>query len=117
AELGDEQRLRRVTGAHLVEVGGQGVAVGDLAVVPAEVIVDPDDVERSVARTAAGERVTFDRHPDRACGVDALCRARGRGDVQTDAYVNVVFQLVADRPDDHRGVVLVVEDVAAPLRD
>ena len=77
AELRDEDRLARIAGAHRVEVVGQRVAVGDLAVgpgIPAEVVVDADDVERRVLRPAAGRRIAGDGEPDRSRGVQRLGR-------------------------------------------
>ncbi len=107
-----------VARVHAVEVVREQRPVGDRAVrarVPAEVVVDPDDVERAVLRLAARARVAGDGEADRSRRVEQLRGADGALDVVALDRTRPRAQLVADRPHDDRRVVAVDEDVVLEL--
>ena len=112
-------RLVRIALAHRVQVVREQRAVGDLAVrarVPAEVVVDADDVDRPVLGLAAGRRVAGGGDAHRAASGRARARVCDRGlDVDALDRAGPRAELVGDRPDDHRRVVAVGLDVRLEL--
>src|SRR3954451_16150190 len=74
AELRHDDRLVRVAGVDAVEEGREQVLVGHLAArsgIPAEVLVDADDLQAVVGALAPGLRVADDGEADRAGRVEA----------------------------------------------
>src|SRR4051794_40652227 len=99
AELGHEHGLARIALVHGLQVVAERRAVGDLAVgagVPAEVVVDADDVERPILRLAARRRVAGDGEADGARRVELVGGLDGAADVVALDGAGPRAQLVAD---------------------
>ena len=118
AELRDHQGLVGVALADRVEVGAQLRAVEDRPVgagVPAEVLVDADHVERRVLGLAADAGIAGHGDADGPRRIERLGLRDGMLDVGALHGPGARRELVGDRPQHHRRVVLVGQDVLLEL--
>src|SRR5437764_14740390 len=101
-ELRDEKGLRRIAGAEGIQERTEGVSVvgrSSPRVVPPEVLIEADRVERPIRRLASNARPQADCHTHGASWVKAVCERGGTGDPGRFGAIDGRVQLVSDAPE------------------